>query len=38
MNSSNMFPRMNSGPPIANTQQYVPGNIGVGRENPAQKG
>ncbi|CAF4831652.1 unnamed protein product, partial [Rotaria magnacalcarata] len=38
MNSSNMFPRMNSGPPIANPQQYVPGNIGVGRENPAQKG
>ncbi|CAF3833846.1 unnamed protein product, partial [Rotaria sordida] len=38
MNTSNMFPRMNSGPPITNQQQYVTGNGGVGRENPAQKG
>jgi hypothetical protein len=38
INSSNMFPRMNSGPPINNQQQYTAGNGGVGRENPAQKG
>ena len=42
INSSNMFPRMNSGPPINNQQQYTTGNGGggggVGRENPAQKG
>jgi hypothetical protein len=41
INSSNMFPRMNSGPPIANQQQFTVGNTGgggVGRENPAQKG
>jgi hypothetical protein len=30
---------MNSGPPITGQQQYAPGNVvGVGRENPAQKG
>lgn len=35
-----LFPRMNSGPPINNQQQqqYAPGNAGVGRENPGQKG
>ncbi len=37
-----MFPRMNSGPPINNQQQYTTGNGsgggGVGRENPSQKG
>ncbi len=41
-----MFPRMNSGPPINNQQQYSTGNSGagsvggggVGRENPSQKG
>ena len=34
-----MFPRMNSGPPINNQQQqYAPGSVGVGRENPGQKG
>jgi hypothetical protein len=39
MNTASMFPRMNSGPPITGQQQYAPGNVvGVGRENPAQKG
>ncbi|UJR38153.1 hypothetical protein I4U23_030830 [Adineta vaga] len=41
MTPANMFPRMNSGPPINNQQQYAPGNNiggGLGRENPAQKG
>ncbi len=43
--SPSMFPRMNSGPPINNQQQYSAGNGGVGvpgggvgRENPSQKG
>ncbi len=40
--SPSMFPRMNSGPPINNQQQYTTGNGsgggGVGRENPSQKG
>jgi hypothetical protein len=45
--SPSMFPRMNSGPPITNQQQYTTGNggggaggggVGVGRENPSQKG
>jgi hypothetical protein len=42
MNTATMFPRMNSGPPITNQQQYTAGNGagggGVGRENPSQKG
>lgn len=41
--SPSLFTRMNSGPPIANQQQYPTGNGngsggGVGRENPSQRG
>ncbi len=38
--SPSMFPRMNSGPPINNQQQYTTANTGggVGRESSAQKG